>query len=40
MWPFNDINKQFDWALELAKEGKRPFEDPVFDMIEDLVTKT
>ena len=40
MWPFNDINKQFDGALELAKEGKRPFEDPVFDMIEDLVAKT
>lgn len=40
MWPFKDINKQFDAALELAKEGKRPFKDPVFDMIEDLVDKT
>lgn len=40
MWPFNNINKQFDDAKELAEQGKRPFEDPVFDMIEDLVNKT
>jgi hypothetical protein len=39
MWPFHDINNRFDQALELAKAGKRPYEDPVFDMIEDLASK-
>lgn len=39
MWPFHDVNKQFDNALERAKLGKKPFEDPVFNMLEDLATK-
>lgn len=39
MWPFHDIDKAFDKAREDAALGKRPFEDPVFDMIEDLASK-
>jgi hypothetical protein len=38
-WPFHDINKQFDAALDKAKSGKRPFQDQVFDMLEDLSNK-
>lgn len=39
MWPFHDINKRFDEALDKANLGKRPFEDPVFDMLDDLASK-
>ena len=39
MWPFRDIDKQFDEAILSVGVGKRPFEDPVFDMLEELVTK-
>lgn len=39
MWPFHNINKQFDQAVENSSNSKRPFQDSVFDMLEDLVTK-
>jgi hypothetical protein len=39
MWPFHDINKRFDEAIEMAKLGKRPFEDPVFNILEHLAAK-
>ena len=39
MWPFHDIDKRFDKARESAVAGERPFEDPVFNMLDDLVTK-
>lgn len=39
MWPFHDIDHQFDQALDLAKSGKRPFDDRVFNMLDDLVAK-
>jgi phage pi2 protein 07 len=39
MWPFRDIDKQFDKARLSAGAGQRPFEDPVFNMLEDLVNK-
>lgn len=39
MWPFNNIKKDFDKGVELIKAGKRPFEDPVFDILDDLSTK-
>lgn len=39
MWPFHDINEQFDKVVDKTLVAQRPFEDPVFDMLEDLVTK-
>lgn len=38
MWPFGNIQKEFDDALVKVKAGERPFEDSVFDMIDDLIT--
>lgn len=38
MWPFGNIQSEFDEAAIKIKDGKRPFEDPVFDMIDDLLT--
>jgi len=37
MWPFGGIRKDFDDGVAKVKEGKRPFEDPVFDIIDDLI---
>ena len=39
MWPFHDIDRKFDQARESAIVGQRPFEDPVFDMLDDLASK-
>lgn len=40
MWPFKSIiDDDFTAATQLILQGKRPFEDPVFDMLDDLVTK-
>lgn len=36
MWPFGNLKKEFDEGVAKVKEGKRPFEDPVFDMIDQL----
>jgi|SRR5579885_1002689 len=37
MWPFNSIDKEFATALQLIKDGKRPYEDPVFDILDQIV---
>lgn len=39
MWPFHNIDKEFDAAKEAAASGKRPFEDSLFDMLDDLSSK-
>ena len=39
MWPFSSLRQEFDQAVANIAAGKRPYEDPVFDMIDDLVTK-
>lgn len=39
MWPFANIDTEFNEALALINAGKRPFEDSVFDMLDILVTK-
>ena len=36
MWPFGNLRKDFDEGVARVKEGKRPFEDPIFDMIDQL----
>lgn len=37
MWPFGDLNKQFDDALVKIRNNERPFEDPVFDILDNLI---
>ena len=40
MWPFgNAITSQFNGAVQLVQSGQRPYQDAVFDMLDDLVTK-
>jgi len=39
MWPFKNLDKEFEDAVKAIQEGKRPFEDPVFDVIEELSEK-
>ena len=39
MWPFHDINKQFSDALQKVQSGQRPYDDPIFDILDNLVTK-
>ena len=39
MWPFDDINKEFDQFIDPNIAIERPFVDPVFDMLEELVAK-
>lgn len=38
MWPF-DLTSEFNNAVANIQAGKRPYEDPVFDMLDDLVAK-
>ncbi len=38
MWPFSNLKKEFDDGVALIKDGKRPFEDPIFDILDELVT--
>lgn len=39
MWPFTTIDSKFAEALILIKQNKKPFEDPIFEMIDHLLTK-
>lgn len=38
MWPFSNLKQEFDSAVAKIQAGQRPFEDPVFDIIDNLVT--
>ena len=37
MYPFNSIDNQIESGLILIKQGKRPYEDKVFDIIDDIL---
>jgi len=39
MWPFGNLQKEFDDAVAKIQADQRPFEDPVFDIIDDLITQ-
>lgn len=39
MWPFSNLQTEFDQALVAIKAGQRPYQDPVFNMLDVLVTK-
>ena len=38
MWPFSNIDAEFDAAIALIEKGFRPFEDEVFDAIDDIIS--
>jgi hypothetical protein len=40
MWIFGNIQKEFDDAALKIKDGKYPFEDPIFQVINDLISKS
>jgi hypothetical protein len=37
MWPFTNIDKQLNQAVINIRAGGRPFEDPVFDILDELI---
>jgi len=39
MWPFKNIENDFNEAFSKIKSGQRPFEDPIFDLIDVLIKK-
>lgn len=40
MWPFKArIINDFNEAVKAIQDGKRPYEDPIFDILDDLITK-
>lgn len=40
MWLFKNLDKEFDIAVDKIKQNQRPFEDPVFDIIDDLINNS
>lgn len=38
MWSLNDIGKEFDDAVIKISNGARPYDDKVFDMLDDVLT--
>jgi hypothetical protein len=40
MWMFNSINSDFDKGVNKIKAGLKPYDDDVFNMIDDLLSKT
>lgn len=37
MWPFASIEKQLDEAIIKIKNDERPFQDPIFDILDELI---
>ncbi len=37
MWPFSNIDTIFNTAVNDILQGKRPYEDPIFDILDDLI---
>lgn len=40
MWPFGNLNKQFNDALDKIHNNERPFEDSVFDVLDELIVNS
>lgn len=40
MWPFSNIDKEFADAVVLINDGKRPYDDVVFELLDALVDKS
>lgn len=39
MWPFKSLEKEFNEALIKIKNNERPFEDPVFDLLDEILSQ-
>ncbi len=39
MWVFKGLNKEFDVAVVKIKNGERPYDDPVFNILDALIEK-
>ena len=39
MWPFSGLKKDFDVAVDKINAGQRPYEDPVFDILDELTAQ-
>jgi hypothetical protein len=39
MWPFPDVDQRFSTALNKIRAGQRPYDDPLFDAVDDILTK-
>lgn len=37
MWVFDNLDNEFDLAIQKIKQGKRPYEDAVFDVLDKLL---
>lgn len=37
VWPFQSIDKEFELALSLIKNNKRPFNDKIFDILDEII---
>lgn len=40
MWPFSGLGDQFDAAVVKIRNNERPFEDPVFDILDELIANS
>ena len=40
MWIFSDIDAEFDAALIKIENNQRPYEDKVFDMLDDILAQS
>lgn len=38
MWPFSNINSDFTKAVDAIKSGNRPYEDKLFDILDEIVS--
>jgi len=37
MWPFSNLDKEFAGALQLIKNGERPYQDDLFDILDKII---
>lgn len=38
MWPFSNLKNEFDTAVVQINNGARPYENPAFDIVDDILT--
>jgi hypothetical protein len=40
MWPFSNLDKEFETALLKVNNGKVPYDDVVFELLDALIDKS
>lgn len=38
MWPFKNLEVEFENAISMIEQGKRPYEDKIFDVLDDILS--